>query len=186
MNFISTIKQRFNDWWPDFYYWLHSHVINHDLVWWIRYRVEKRHAYHLADLNLNPAYYEVDTRMEVAVFELMREFVNQQLVHMVETWWEKKPTPEMSMFERGCAAIIAHRDAERETWETDDGYQTKVEYYSSLLEIYQWFHENRSLIVDGSFSPLDGEDWEEREAAFNAQLEHYMIKTIQLRKGMWT
>lgn len=176
---------RIKSWKADLAYWFHAKVVNHDLLWWIRYRMNPSHAYHQVDLNLNPSYYEVDVRMTIAVFELAIEFVQQQLVHNAEMWFGGS-SADKTLFERGIDAIIIHQQLGQPDHISDIEHNAMVQYYSTLLEIYVWFGENKSLIISGGYSPIDGKDWEERRDAFNLTVEAYLIQLIQMRSGMWT
>jgi hypothetical protein len=48
---------------------------------WLRYRLLKRHRYHLVDTGLTPGYYDQDNRMLHACFALLVDYVDE-LFHL--------------------------------------------------------------------------------------------------------
>lgn len=47
----------------------------HDKKMWFKYRLQKRHKYHLIDTKLEPNYYEIETRMLHGMFSLLVDYV---------------------------------------------------------------------------------------------------------------
>jgi hypothetical protein len=46
-----------------------------DVKYWFKYRLQKKHRYHLIDTGLSPKYYEIETRMLHGMFNILKEYV---------------------------------------------------------------------------------------------------------------
>lgn len=59
-----------------------------DGIWWIRYRVDRGHRYHMIDTRLPPRYYGIDTLMLHGMFSLLRRYVEEEHdgVDELERW----------------------------------------------------------------------------------------------------
>lgn len=49
-----------------------------DAIWWLRYRFDPKHRYHLIDTHLSPDYYDIDTLMLNGMFSLLRRYVEEE------------------------------------------------------------------------------------------------------------
>lgn len=155
------------------------------IYWWLRYRLHPSDRYHTVRLNVKPDYHETETRMELAVFELMTEYVDHQLVHMAEMCFDVVAPKGATVHERGVKAILCFMHQTNE-FDSKEAAQNRVSYYTRLLEVYDWYYYNKPKVVRNVFSPLSGPNWELESKVFNEQVDHYLAETIQLRRGMWT
>jgi len=59
-----------------------------DAVWWVRYRVDPGHKYHLINTRLEPGYYDIDVLMLHGMFSLLRRYVEEEHdgVEDLEKW----------------------------------------------------------------------------------------------------
>jgi hypothetical protein len=66
----------------------------HHWLWEARYRLQKKHRYHLVDTGLEPGYYDADTLMLHACFSLLCRYVEKEQggVEKLESWGKKLAT----------------------------------------------------------------------------------------------
>lgn len=59
-----------------------------DGIWWVRYRIDPRHKYHLIDTRLKPGYHDIDGLMLNGMFSLLRRYVEEENegVEELEKW----------------------------------------------------------------------------------------------------
>lgn len=99
-----------------------------DGIWWLRYRLNRRHRYHLIDTHLKPGYYDIDHIMLHGMFSLLRRYVEEEHegVESLEKWGrELIEMAEKDEFLRG-----AH----------DRQGQKELE----AVALYRWWMESRS------------------------------------------
>lgn len=56
-----------------------------DGIWWLRYRIDPRHRYHMINTHLPPRYYDIDTLMLHGMFSLLRRYVEDERGGVEET-----------------------------------------------------------------------------------------------------
>lgn len=96
-----------------------------DGIWWLRYRLDRRHRYHLIDTNLKPGYYDIDHLMLHGMFSLLRRYVEEEHegVEDVERWGREKI--EMKDEETG--------------WSNEESGRKELE----AAALYRWWMEKR-------------------------------------------
>lgn len=79
------------------------------ILMWCRYRVQPSHKYHLIDTGLTPTYHEIDTRMLHGMFNMLKEFCEEEQPYHDWCWTSiddenkgKKP----KKFKRGREAAL--------------------------------------------------------------------------------
>jgi len=132
---------------PDFFkYKIFKRVEN--VKYWFMYRLCKKHRYQLIDTGLKPGYYDTDTRMFHGLFNLMKEFCEQeQPAHD----WMWKSDENKGKFKSGFDAAIESFKwqkelvyTENEIWGDENkhliGQPTKqAENAKELEQIYLWW-----------------------------------------------
>jgi hypothetical protein len=87
---IPVYGRRSEEWWFKALLrpiWKAAHKMHRGLMW-LRYRLVKRHKYHLIDTRLPPHYYDIDTLMLHGMFSLLRRYVEDEHegVDALEKW----------------------------------------------------------------------------------------------------
>jgi len=59
-----------------------------DFKYWFKYRLQNEHKYHIVRTGLSPDYYEIDKRMLHANFNLLKDFVEDELSSMARWNYE--------------------------------------------------------------------------------------------------
>jgi hypothetical protein len=173
--------------------WVHGRFYAADkLIWQARYRLQKKHRYHLVDTGLEPSYYDEDYRMLHACMAILVEHV-----------------------ERGHGGVerldeFTHELAtEPRTWGcSSDEMHPQVTHQSEVAAIYRWWTEERPLNeateafilndVYGGRDIFDRSKDEPRErmwthddySAYEDKLrkddQDMLHRLIEIRPGLWT
>ena len=116
-----------------------------NILYWFKYRLVKKHKYHLVDTKLSPGYYDYDTRLLHATFSLFVEFVEEQ-----NQW--SKIKDKIKMYTK------LQIEKNWEEWERTKNkkfkiqqkknYKLKLQMWQDFQELYTWWTKDRQLERD--------------------------------------
>jgi len=165
-----------------------------DIRYWFKYRLQKRHKYHLVDTKLKPSYYETDKRMIYAMFSLLVDHVEIEKAQYHYLSLEKgavKPSqPIAGLKHLDWEITLTHGEYPHPELEGKPTPQAIGA--QEIKDLYMWWtvtHANRmdpmddSLFDDESFAKEEGTIWEmmsertqeQRDDARNAYLKREAI-----------
>lgn len=140
------------------------------LYWGIRHRLPGRYWHHTLDLGLKPGYYDADTKMLHATFEIVRWFVEVQLAKHQD--YERKKYPWHNG--RSPEAGLAHLDWEIEECSGPPGSPMgQGESAQIKKDVYLWWTVDRPNRID----PHDVYDIADPRRKSHAERKE--------EKGMW-
>lgn len=148
---------------------------------WIKYRTYKR--YHIVDTGLEPGYYDTDTKMFHACFNMLKEFVEVEKAHHWNWMGENL---------KGKDAGIAHLEWEMtipEEWSRDQAKNAR-----EIYELYEWWTIERPNRQD-PWDLLNEDETEydkkygkmdKLEVKYAKEDQRMFIRLIKIRKALWT
>lgn len=169
---------------------------------WIKYRTTRR--FHVLKMRtLEPGYYDTDTRMLHAVFQLLVDYVEVELARMnidFKGTWKNGRCPE---------AGVNYLE-----WEIDDemckvgASPTQSDLAKEKLYLYKWWTESRPLRVDpwdtdiiwankargsslddffaGNYDPEPGTQAQTLESFYDQEDQEMLERLVVIRKSLWT
>lgn len=152
-----------------------------DLKWWLNYRFNPNHKYHLIDTKLSPSYYDIDTIMLHGMFALLDRYVDEEHdgVDSLEEWGK-----ELCLSSDGMSAHYSHVQGEKEL---------------EAVALYRWWHEIKpcdEAVRDELTSMLYGTERSGDPSAYKELLEleekiereenEMLHRLINIRGGLWT
>lgn len=138
------------------------------------YRFIKKHKYHLVDTKLKPGYYDIDYRMENAIFSLLEEFLTEEMILPGES-----PIniidDEVKLLEKECIKSQSEGYEDSIT----DGFKRKINMWLDVKEAHLWWLENKNKNYS-DFKSFDDEQ------AFEEKKNEILIKIVRNRGILWT
>lgn len=139
-----------------------------DTKYWFKYRLQKEHKYHLIDTGLEPGYYEIDYRMMHGLFNILKDFCEDERPYHDWCWREsskeldaeeKGEKYKRPKFERGREVAMASFKWQKElVWQEYEVPEDKPELIGQpthqaknaeeLEKLYLWWVETRPNRVD--------------------------------------
>jgi len=80
-----------------------KHMQLNDFRYWFKYRLQNKHKYHLVNTGLTPNYYEIDKRMLHANFNLLKNFVEDELANL--QYWNRDKNDPNWIFDNKLAGL---------------------------------------------------------------------------------
>lgn len=174
-----------------------------DGIWWLRYRLDRRHKYHLIDTRLEPSYYDIDHLMLHGMFSLLRRYVEEEHdgVEALENFGRELLAGGPQDFMHEAEACQGNKEMEA------------TALYRWWMETYPAMKKRRNdltrLLYGGrshtSFSKVDGADmyqihvrpdegeevvWrkdlDEIEERIDREEQEMLHRLIDIRGGLWT
>lgn len=192
-------------WWYDYGIWplYRAGRAVRDAIWWVRYRFDPRHRYHLIDTRLDPGYYDIDTLMLNGMFSLLRRYVEEEHegVDELEKWGKELLAETDPMFKetnerqgsKELEAVALYR-----WWVVERPAMLKRQ--EELDAAYQ-ADEKRPLLTwedeEPGLSRMISREDNESEAAIRVERDELEIRIareeqemlhqiIDIRGGLWT
>lgn len=171
--------------------WVWSLVYKIDnAIWWVAHRIIPRYRFHMVPTGLKPEYHDVDSRMEGALFELLKFHVEE---------------------ERGGKDALAEeiRDLREEyTDKTAFGYDRVMEqiaHMQRILDVYIWVTETLPRLREeydrveeewhSRYTTTSRNDPEQRarlqatldmEVFIHDEISRKLVEIVEIRNSMWT
>lgn len=171
-----------------------------DAIWWLRYRFDPKHRYHLIDTHLSPDYYDIDTLMLNGMFSLLRRYVEEEHegADGLERWGKEL------LSDAGFMQESSTRQGNKEL---------------EAVALYRWWMESRPAMVKRSeellhtlygkrrritfseasgglhqmhISPFEGDEialkqeMDDLEARIDREDGEMLHRLIDIRGGLWT
>ena len=164
---------------------------------WIKYRTYKR--YHIVDTGLEPGYYDTDTKMLHACFNMLKEFVEVEKAYH----WNWMGANDLNL--KGKDAGIAHLAWEMTIPENESRDQAKNA--REIYELYEWWTIERpnrqdpwDLVDDTKREELNKDSRIDSREKYNElygehdkllkqhedEDDEMFIRLIKIRKALWT
>lgn len=89
-----------------------------NLIWEVKYRICKKHQYHIVRTQLKPGYYDIDEILLSASFTLLCRFVEKE--------------------HSGVNSIIENRN-----WYRAEGHEDHAKNYDEVISLYNWWKYGR-------------------------------------------
>jgi hypothetical protein len=173
----------------------------HHARWWLEYRLNPKHRYHLIDSKLEPGYHDVDTLILHGCFSLLCRYV--ELEHdgaeKLTEWAERLKTEPDKNAPEGWQTAQGVRESEAVAlyrWWKFEKPAEQVEYDRMLNHLYG---RKRSTKTDANGHKVWSVDepWTEADSAMNDEMraledkmnrdEQEMLKRlIDVRGSLWT
>lgn len=176
MKKIKKQKFTFNNF-KNFVYWNLIFKIKRffrSIKLYFMYRFIKKHKYHLVDTKLKPGYYDVDYRMENAIFSLLEEFLTEEMILPGES-----PIniidDQVKLLEKECIKSQSEGYEDSIT----DGFKRKINMWLDVKEAHLWWLENKNK----NYSDFKSFD---EEQAFEDKKNEILIKIVRNRGILWT
>jgi hypothetical protein len=130
---ISVYGKYHDSWWHKITVWPLYRVGRsiRDAIWWVRYRIDPEHKYHLIDTRLKPGYYDIDGLMLNGMFSLLRRYVEEEHegVEELEKWGRE----------------LIDRAPDGFTKESDERQGNKE---LEAVALWRWWMETRPAMLD--------------------------------------
>jgi hypothetical protein len=178
-----------------------------DGIWWIRYRVDPRHKYHLIDTHLKPGYYDIDGLMLHGMFSLLRRYVDDEHegVESLEKFGQDLLAGGPQDFMHETEARQGKKENEAVTL-----YRWWMEARPAMLkrqdELLDLLYKDRKSLFDTEEEEINGQklykvirrrERTEDEIAWNDELQaleekianeeqEMLHRLIDIRGGLWT
>lgn len=173
----------------------------HNAKWWLQYRLNPRHKYHLIDTGLEPGYHDADYLMLHGCFALLCRYVEKEHdgVDSLAEWAAKLQTAPDKNAPEGWQEAQGTREAEVVAlyrWWKDGKPADQAEYDRMLHHLYSdpWetYTNDDGQKVFGSRLKYQEGDKEMRDSMWELEAkmqedEQQMLKRlIDIRGGLWT
>lgn len=167
-------------------------------IWWLRYRTTEK--YHVVKTGLKPGYYDTDHIMIHACFNLLKEFVETEIVHMYyilcfkgkKPWWK---STKKFIKEHQREFIDGYLDywLNKDNWKdaTEDDMSIYITKDQEIKTLYYWWIDERPKIIQKiehayfnyesnikSIMELEEKAWKEDE--------EMLIRLMKIRPTLWT
>jgi hypothetical protein len=202
---IGVFGKHSDAWWHRAFIWPIYRVGSRirDGIWWIRYRIDPNHKYHLINTRLSPRYYDIDTLMLNGMFSLLRRYVEEEHggVADLEKWGNELIAGGPQDFMRETEKRQGNKEIEAVTlyrwWmETLPSMRKRESELLSLL-----YGRRRRMVsekIEGTelsrlhIHPDEGEEieWRKELDALEEKIEReeteMLHRLIDIRGGLWT
>lgn len=180
---------------------------------WIRYRTTDK--YHVLKMDLKPGYYDPDTRMLQAVFQILQDYVEIELASMHDVVSDGDASESTGNFLKRLGRKIASRrkrnDRNPESglayldWEINETGGNQASDAAEKKELYLWWTQYRPARLNPYDTPMiplerNGPIFNQppgtnREAyklihnlenLYHAEDENMLIRLMKIRSSLWT
>jgi len=108
-----------------------------DVIYWFKYRLQKKHKYHLIDTKLGPGYYENDKVMLYGMFAILVDYVEIELAYMNHCFKEEKNTKTNK--QNG----LEHLDWQINLVNEDKSSKHQSDTAQEIKDLYMWWTDSR-------------------------------------------
>jgi len=131
-----------------------------NIKYWIAYRTYDK--YHIVKLGTKPGYQDVTHRLPIAVFELLRVFVEE---------------------EDGLGFYLEYKSGFRFSGKFDEQYEEYCKQigpvYDALHKAYEWWKANKADFTDNEFA---GKHEDEKQK----EMTEHLINVVKYCQHLWT
>lgn len=199
---VDVFGSHCEKWWHKAFI-VHAYLVGRrirDAIWWIRYRIDPGHRYHLIDTRLSPGYYDIDWLMLNGMFSLLRRYVEEEHggVDDLQRWGKELLTDTGLM--QDSSTRQGNKELEAVTlyrWWMESR-PAMVKRKNELLHILYGEHRRISFSDEGGgvhqmhISPLEGDEvslkheMDDLEARIEREDGEMLHRLIDIRGGLWT
>jgi hypothetical protein len=187
---VSIYGENRDKWWHKFLIvpgWKFYRIL-HRAKWWVRYRYDSGHQYHMIRTDLAPGYYDIDTVMLHGMFKLLDRYVDEERDGVddlerwaddlgVETgqgksefeaatlyrWWNEVRPADHKRREELMSEIYGKRKFETE------GHVMRLSPYTGTNNVEELYKELGVL-----------------EEKINREEDEMLIRLVKIRTSLWT
>ena len=130
-------------------------------VWWLRYRFDRKHQYHIIRTELEPGYHDCDYQILHGAFAPFKDFMD-------------------NIYDGESHVIWDYSEVEPQEYMSEEYIAVRQELWNEMETLYYWWtsRDSRQENMDANWTP-------ELEEAADKEETEMLCRLIHIRKYLW-